>query len=229
MKPWTKYTFELIILFMGISAAFFVENYRLSIEEQKNYQLHLMGIQKDLINDSLTFDNTIHYLDKYINYSDSLLSQNDESNEWTINVIGQLLMGYPLSTTSVTFGSLSNSNIIELSNNLELKSSIIDYYHIQKVLDERLEDYEIEQSEIQTYLIDKFSIDDIKFNYSTMKYEPKKGAKSSRLTKIDKFIIRNYLLHFKEHWIFQRDLLKRLCLKRIKTNLNFIEKELNTK
>ena len=106
----------------------------------------------------------------------------------------------------------------------ELSVAELDNRYVEA--EKEYEDTKRKQVELKAYLVDKFASDDIVFNQTSLKFESTKGIKSSRFVKIDKFIIRNYVLDFREQWTFQRDLLKGILLEKINTSIKTIEKEL---
>src|SRR5574342_530876 len=63
-KKWTHYLWEFFMLFLAVTAGFFVENQREHIVEHKRGQQYIKSFVEDLIIDTARFTHTINYYQK---------------------------------------------------------------------------------------------------------------------------------------------------------------------
>src|SRR5882757_306662 len=68
-----KYLFDLVVLFVGITAAFYVENFRQDLSDKEDLNKYLQGLMDDLRSDSVIYVTAKATLTSSIQSIDSLL------------------------------------------------------------------------------------------------------------------------------------------------------------
>jgi len=145
-----KHTFDFIILFIGITAAFYVENFRQDLGDRADLKKYLLGLADDLESDSLIYVSTKVTLDNSIQSIDSLLffgnSDKIDSRTQLRLLAKSTLLIYDVGIdNNENYKTLLNSGQLKLIEDIDFRKELKDYYRSTEVW---LKNYE---NEFQTF------------------------------------------------------------------------------
>ncbi|MFC1887229.1 hypothetical protein ACFLYK_00295 [Candidatus Cloacimonadota bacterium] len=148
---WKLQLIELLVIFIGISLAFFSENLRESYKEKQLGKKFLQSFHNELLEDRVVLERTIEINSRKINRADNFIQKimTDEVVMDTLFlVISNIAQTNHSSTQTVTYESIINSGNLDLITDFNLKEKIIKYYLFletkkdqDKVYNEFLKDY----------------------------------------------------------------------------------------
>jgi hypothetical protein len=150
MPSLKKYIFDLVVLFAGITAAFYAENFRQDLGDEEDLKRYLQGLIDDLKSDSLIYVTTKTKLENSIQCIDSLtlLGDNrkiDNSLRLRLLATSTLLIYDVGMDNNVNYKALVNSGQLKLISDIDYRKSLKDYYRSTEVW---LKNYE---DEFQTF------------------------------------------------------------------------------
>jgi hypothetical protein len=150
-----KHIYDFVILFIGITAAFYVENFRQDLGDKEDLRKYLIGLTDDLKSDSLIYASTKVTLIKSIQSIDSLivLSENDNADNSTkirLLAISTLLIYDVGVDNNINYKALVNSGQLKLIEDIDYRKHLNDYYRSSEVW---LKNYE---NEFQTFRTNEF-------------------------------------------------------------------------
>jgi len=150
-----KHIYDFVILFIGITAAFYVENFRQDLGDKDDLRKYLIGLTDDLKSDSLIYASTKVTLMKSIQSIDSLivLSENDNADNSTkIRLLAtSTLLIYDVGVdNNINYKALVNSGQLKLIEDINYRKHLKDYYRSSEVW---LKNYE---NEFQTFRTNEF-------------------------------------------------------------------------
>lgn len=144
---WSNHFIELIVVVIGISIAFMLDNWNQERENQKLEQKYLNSFKNDIVSDASRLDSTIigvenklNIIGKYINE----VKNGKASIEKAEVIIPHLLATYGFSPKQTTFQSLTNNGALNLVSDYKLKEEIVSYYYYYeelKIKEQVLYDY----------------------------------------------------------------------------------------
>lgn len=148
-KKISKWTSELAVLFLGVTLAFFVENYRRDAEEEKFLIRNLERINRDLVNDSIDFAGNILFCKRKIKRIDSLSELIRTSGKYRdkLLLISYLQNVYPINVFRTGFEEAKVSGMYSLLKDEKLSDSLAIYY-------DRIDLIKQEYSYFRTFLND---------------------------------------------------------------------------
>ena len=162
-----KYIFDFAILFIGITSAFYVENFRQDNEDKENLHKYLQGLVDDLKSDSIIYEEARVTLNNSRQNVDSLLliTDNDQiENKIKIRLLANsTLLIYDIGIDNNTnYKTLINSGQLKLIDDINYRKELKDYYRKTEVW---LKDYDLEfrtfrTNELFPFLNNSFDLGD---------------------------------------------------------------------
>ena len=136
-KTIEKWLTEIIIVVVGITIAFFVENYRSGLEDDARYRSHLLAIHKDLLQDSIRYSNYIAISDIRVHRIDSLYWLVEQKSSMRDKIIlTAYLQGFEFyESHDNAFAAFKASENFAGMTNSGLRDSISNYYGGQSFLE----------------------------------------------------------------------------------------------
>jgi hypothetical protein len=128
-----KWIAEILIVFIGITLAFFVENYRTDLEETKSLRQHLRAINNDLIQDSIKFEWFIYESKIKVNRIDSLIELIELKNDMRdkLLTISYIQIFHFIDVNDIAFQTFKSSGDYALLEDNELRDALSGYYKAQ--------------------------------------------------------------------------------------------------
>jgi len=128
---WRNYLIEIVVVFIGITAAFLLNTWREGIKDSELEETYLAGITRDLENDSELLDSLLIATETKLtrvensirNFSNSKINE-----EKIITIIMDIMSMQLFENTSGAYQSLKNSGALGLIKNKLLLGEISDYY-----------------------------------------------------------------------------------------------------
>lgn len=150
---WREYLIELLVVIIGISIAFAIENYAAHRKEKAEELLHLKGIVDDLETDARVFKEFAGYTKSTLNYVrrfNELIRNNDRTND-SLNYL--LLRSGWISSyepRDITYNSLKTSGGLERLTSFELRRKIV--YHYEHKVNDVLFQNELHKRNLDVYI-----------------------------------------------------------------------------
>ena len=131
---WTGYLAELLVVIIGITIAFAIENYAANRKEKAEELLHLKGIANDLIADKGSFEEYTTYNRETLTFAKRFnqLLQGRETKHDSLNFL-LMRMGWISSydPRDIAYQSLKSSGGLDKISNFDLRNRIV-YHYEQK-------------------------------------------------------------------------------------------------
>lgn len=129
-NQWATLSLELLVVFLGVSSGFILNNWREGKQQQKIEQNYIQGFIKDV-------EDNIEELEK-LTLSDSIwlesvrpnmvaLSKNEFNTDSVDGMMKKVISISKLEAHSGTYEDITNSGNLNIIRNLELRSGIVDY------------------------------------------------------------------------------------------------------
>jgi len=138
---------EIVLVVVGILIALSINNWN---ENQKENQLErefLIRLRTDLISDSTYYSKRNRDAENYIRANRDFIKElyNEQHNYADVkNLFVTLsLLSEPLTSQQSTYKELINDGKLNLIRNVELKSSLINYYRDTEVADKHIEEFNV--------------------------------------------------------------------------------------
>lgn len=154
-KKWTHYLWEFLMLFLAVSASFFVENQREHYIERKKEKQFMVSMLSDLKNDIGILEGKITHNEQLIKGLDSLfwLLKKFPGDKASTRKLYQLFDNYAgwvsrARLADRTISQLKNSGTLRLIHVQEISDSILVYEERKKLLEDRGEGYKRENNNI---------------------------------------------------------------------------------
>jgi len=131
-KKWTHYFWEFFMLFLAITAGFFVENLREHKVEHQREKQYIRSLIQDVKTDTLNISKMIYWFNKIQRGCDTVLDNFDDFTKGFSRHIDQnyfsVIQGFPdFVYTDRTIQQLKNAGGLRLVRNTAAADSIIDY------------------------------------------------------------------------------------------------------
>lgn len=159
---WLKLSLELIAVFVGISAGFFVNNYQQQKSEQKLEVKYLESFHKNLVVDSIEIK---QHIDEDQNNLDISRRAVMAMAGGTLHMDSALLLMSTIATfnnlnmQNATYESIVNSGHLGLIRDYELQERIVDYYSFQATIRDLEEVYnDYITNYVMTFFFDNMDI-----------------------------------------------------------------------
>lgn len=150
---WREYLIELLVVIIGISIAFSIENYAANRKEKAEELLHLKGIVDDLETDARVFLEFAGYTESTLNYVrrfNQLIRENDQTND-SLNFL--LLRAGWISNyepRDISYNSLKTSGGLDKLRNFELRRKVV--YHYEHKVNDVFFQNELHKRNLDTYI-----------------------------------------------------------------------------
>jgi len=125
-----KWIAEILIVFIGITLAFFVENYRSDLEEKKSLKQHLRAIHNDLVQDSIKFEWFIYESKIKVQRIDSLVNLIEQKNDMRdkLLTISYIQSFHFIDANDIAFQTFKSSGDYAFLEDNELRDALSGYY-----------------------------------------------------------------------------------------------------
>lgn len=134
---WKNHFVGLLVVVIGITIAFMLENWRQERAASKLEQKYLVSFKNDLIADSQNLDSTIAAVQNKIYLLRSVLSEMRAGNVKQVRaeeVITDMLRNHSFYPKMATYESVKNSGGMNIISNFEIKEAIVSYYSLNEEL-----------------------------------------------------------------------------------------------
>ena len=133
-KKWKDYLFEFLMLFLAVTAGFFVENQREHYIENKRAEQFSKHLLADLRLDSIFFENRKNDLQYKQKGHDKLLylltEKTNATNKEILETLFPITFAYDLPVTTTTYNQMKTSGSLRYIKNEELTASLQNYYDV---------------------------------------------------------------------------------------------------
>jgi len=133
-KKWKDYLFEFLMLFLAVSAGFFVENQREHYIEHKRAKQFSRQLLADLRLDSALFENKnrdIQLKQKgYDKLQDLLTKKNDATDREVLETLLAITFVFDFPATSTTYNQMKTSGSLRYIDNADLTAHLQQYYDV---------------------------------------------------------------------------------------------------
>ncbi len=134
---WLKLSLELIAVFVGITAGFFVNNYQQKKSEQKLEVKYLESFHKNLVVDSLEIKSHIEEDQNNLDISKRAVLTMMEGklhNDTALVLMSVIATFNNLNMQNSTYESIVNSGNLGLIRDFELREELVNYYRYQSAI-----------------------------------------------------------------------------------------------
>lgn len=128
---WGKLFFELIVVFLGVTAGFVLNNWRMEQEERKLEEKYLKSFLEDIKLDIPELEKAVETDSLWLVQGKPMLTSIVNKNIRTDSarvMIKMIVKISRLDANKSTFEEISNSGNLNILTNFELKSQIVKYY-----------------------------------------------------------------------------------------------------
>ena len=129
---WENHFVELIVVIIGITIAFMLENWR---QENANHDLeqkYLNSLKSDLMSDNKLLDSTVSSVEKQISKLRDFITEIKTGTvvkQKAENIIPQVLISYGFAPKLATYQSITNSGNLNIITDYKLIESLASYYN----------------------------------------------------------------------------------------------------
>ena len=129
---WANHFVELIVVIIGITIAFMLENWR---QENANHDLeqkYLNSLKSDLMSDNKLLDSTVSSVEKQISKLRDFITEIKTGTvvkQKAENIIPQVLISYGFAPKLATYQSITNSGNLNIITDYKLIESLASYYN----------------------------------------------------------------------------------------------------
>ncbi|MCE7990565.1 MAG: hypothetical protein HEP71_01240 [Roseivirga sp.] len=150
---WREYLIELLVVIIGISIAFSIENYAANRKEKGEELLHLKGIVDDLETDARVFEEFAGYTENTLKYTrrfNELIRENNRTHD-SLNFL-LLRTGWisNYEPRDISYNSLKTSGGLDKLSNFELRRKIV--YHYEHKVNDVFFQNELHKRNLDTYI-----------------------------------------------------------------------------
>jgi hypothetical protein len=132
-NQWTDYLVELLVVFVSITAAFLLNNWREDTVNRGLEKKYLTSIYQDLVADSLSMSHLISIHEKKLDEIQGYVKQlrgKQEIGDSASALFGSMLSNYSIQPNSTTYESMKNSGDLKLIRDYRIRDAIVKYYEI---------------------------------------------------------------------------------------------------
>ncbi len=183
-KEWQKYFFEFLMVFLGVTLGFLVDNLREEISERNLETEHIQSLFSDLKQDTIMFQKQMKALEEVVNMCDSVVIylRNPTMNahdRQRIYFLSRRLMPRvsPHFVNDRAFEEMRSSGALRLIHHKNIADSISKYYFSTKELlwlNDLVLDRSQRKTDVESQLLSAFIIDDM-VNKKTLEFSPPQG------------------------------------------------------
>lgn len=165
------YIFQFLMLFLAITAGFFVENKREQYIENQNEKQYARSLYEDLKTDTAVIQRVLKYkiwsAEKMDSLTNILLSDNIQENNELIYYFERMLkVNDQFTSQDVTYQQLQSSGNFRFFDNKELYREISDYYNLYKRYLSLIENQQIEPGSLTEMEASLFNAGDLALLYN---------------------------------------------------------------
>jgi hypothetical protein len=171
---WKNHFIELIVVFIGISLAFALDNWREDINNRKLEKQYIGSFYKDISDDASSLEEIMRIskvkvdrIERYINR----LKYHTTVQDSALIIIQDIMTKTPFSPKLSTYESIKSSGNLNILSDYKLKHDIIGYY--QSLIDMKMKE------DVYNNYIDQFAIP---FVYENLDFLNQKLIKKNVLT-----------------------------------------------
>jgi len=130
---WVYYIVELLVVFIGVTAGFVLNNWREENAEIRLEQKYLSSFYNDIVSDETTLDSLVFRTQKKVDNLMEVLKKTEIINEsmsedLANSIVLELLYFEWFSPTKDTYDDIINSGNLNLISDYELKEKVSSYY-----------------------------------------------------------------------------------------------------
>ena len=132
---WFYYLLELLVVFIGVTAGFLLNNWREENSNAKLEQKYLNGFYADLLSDKVDLDSLIFRTNEKTDKLMEVLKESEYDNnsltmEMANKIIGQILYLEWFTPADDTYDDIINSGNLNIISNYRVKENISSYYSL---------------------------------------------------------------------------------------------------
>jgi hypothetical protein len=150
---WTAHLIELFVVFIGISLAFTLDNWRESSKTRNLEEQYLMSFASDLSDDASNLQSILNNNRKKETRAKNFISHLKAKNahpDSALLILSDIMAKSPFSPKLTTYESIKSSGNLNIITNYELRQEIIGYY--QKLIDKNMKE-DVYDTYINTFAI----------------------------------------------------------------------------
>lgn len=128
---WLGYLIELVVVFIGITAAFMLNNWRENFKDNQLEQKYLNSLFDDIVYDSQQLKIILAANENKLNQakrSIEILTTGDLATDSAAGLLASILTNYPFTPETSTYESIKYSGNFNILSDYELKEALILYY-----------------------------------------------------------------------------------------------------
>ena len=133
-RKWKDYLFEFLLLFLAVTAGFFVENQREHYIEHKRAKKFSKQLLADLRLDSALFENKNRDILSFQKGNDSLLylltKRDDATDKTILETLLPIVFVFDLPATATTYTQMKTSGALRYIENMNLTAHLQQYYDV---------------------------------------------------------------------------------------------------
>lgn len=128
---WGKLSLELIVVFLGVTAGFLLNNWRMNSLNKQTEDSYLLSFRQEMELNILELEKNIKMDSLWLNRADTLIKIFNtkripiDSAEVAVNLA---VTFHRISLNTSTYENITNSGNLNIINNYRLKEKIVDYY-----------------------------------------------------------------------------------------------------
>lgn len=129
---WTNHFIELLVVVIGITIAFMLENWRQNSAYDELEQKYLNSLKSDLMSDKQLLDSTVSYVEKQNSILGEFVAEIRTGNvikQKAEEMIPQVLISHGFAPKQATYQSITNSGNLDIINDYKLLESLASYYN----------------------------------------------------------------------------------------------------
>lgn len=159
---WEKLGLELLVVFLGITAGFILNNWRQRQQNEKLEQKYIEGFIQDVSENIKELEKSVSLDSMWMLHAKPLLKEMKDRTITTDSALAAMKLISSMTTWdahTVTYEDITNSGHLNLIGNFGLKNRIVDYYgDIQgaKHLDDNF--YNYDENYIMPFIMNQYSI-----------------------------------------------------------------------
>lgn len=150
---WVYYIVELLVVFIGVTSGFVLNNWREDNAEIRLEQKYLSSFYKDIASDATTLDSLVFRTHNKVDNLMGVLKKTEVINEPLSEDLAKLIVNEIIyfewfSPTNDTYDDIINSGNLNLISDYELKEKVSSYYsflnelkNVEQFYKEHLKDY----------------------------------------------------------------------------------------
>ncbi|KAA0226677.1 hypothetical protein KJ068_04785 [bacterium] len=132
--PWLNHFIELVVVFIGITAAFALNSWWENHKQVQAERMYLSDFSQDLLSDAESLHAIIPANEAKLNRVGRFLWQDLQNNQWPVDsaaaILVETLSAQTFAPKNSTYESIKNSGNLGLLSDYRLRKELIAYYEI---------------------------------------------------------------------------------------------------